>query len=81
MKFSKFQSVCKYAHYVYSDPDDHTRMEYVCSKADQVPVGESWGKCDEPYCPYFGQQISNVMIGANNAENLIATSGRIVYNQ
>lgn len=77
IEFCKFQTACRYASLAYDDPDDHTQLSIVCKKK-RTP-GESWGKCDEAHCPYFGVEIHNIQIFQNGELVATAESGTIVY--
>lgn len=76
MEFKIFREACKFTRFAY-DTDDHTRLNIVCQR--KIPAGESWGKCDESHCPYYGIQIRNIKVFQN--EKLIGTAenGKVVY--
>ena len=75
MDFTTFRTACKWAKLAFADQDDHTKLKRVCKKI--IPQGESWGKCDEAHCTYFGCKGSKVRIFAD--DKLIATADSVEF--
>ena len=78
MEFSTFRTACKYAFYAYDDEYDHTKMSLVCKRI--IPRGESWGKCDEAHCPYYGVEIRDGKVYQDGKVVATVESGRIVLS-
>lgn len=81
MKFDVFQSHCKYAQWGIKEGYSYT-FELTCRRADRIPKGHSWGKCDALHCPHFGLEIkSGTMIDKTNGEVLMNfNGGQMVFN-
>ena len=52
MLFETFQSYCKYAQYALV-ADTVREFELTCRNPRCIPLGKSWGICDEIHCPAF----------------------------
>ena len=80
MKFKTFQLNCRYARYGLKQ-DTVRNFELTCRKPECVPVGYSWGICDEAHCPYFGKEIeSGLVIDATTGEVILSLGNcRVIY--
>lgn len=75
MNFERFKTACKWVGMGFTDPDDHTKLDFVCHK--KRPPGESWGICNEPHCPYFGRVGREVRIYTE--DKLVATAESVRF--
>lgn len=57
MDFKTFQSNCKYAQYGLKN-NSVREFELTCRKPECIPNEQSWGRCNEFCCPYFGIKIT-----------------------
>lgn len=75
MNFNEFQQICKYQR---PGSDGQGGFDYTCRKPDRRPPGESWEKCREDYCPYFGIKIKDAKIFSEGKEIYTAKELTIV---
>lgn len=61
MNFKTFQSACKYMKYGCNECCGSNFYE-TCRRKDMIPKGHSWGICDEEHCPYFPEEVTNLII-------------------
>ena len=75
--FEKFQTVCRFMKFGVVDGTTDT-FEPTCRRTDRIPQGHSWGKCDEPHCPYYGIKIVPGALFMDGKRIGEVESGRIV---
>lgn len=77
MEFYKFQNVCRFMKFGLADGTTDT-FEPTCRRSDRIPQGHSWGKCDEPHCPYYGIKIGSGTLFTDGKKIGKVESGRII---
>ena len=85
MLFEIFQPYCKHAQYALV-PDTVREFEFTCRHPRCIPLGQSWGVCDEDHCPAFRASknklnISNIYASDPATGEVLFTlsSGTIKY--
>lgn len=81
MDFETFQSACKWASYGFEE--ETGLFELTCRKPECIPKGESWGKCGESYCPFFGFKVQDGVFIDEKTNNvlMIFQNGSLIWNE